>query len=195
MKGNDSIKLNEWNNLEMINVNDNLYIYKCFFEEEKYIQLTLKSKYILTLLYALTDENNYFLMKQIDLARFLAIAKQNVNSTVVRLAKYGFINIDGQAIKVNRPSNQETIPLHKSLVFGKYKALSTGAKLLFSYFRWLQVQQRKDYLLIKASNISKNIGVSIKSLQTYYKELESVGLLERGKEGRMNTLNFKKISK
>lgn len=187
------MKLNKCNNLGMINMKDNLYIYKCFFEEEKYIQLTLKSKYILTLLYSLTDDDDYFLMKQIELAHFLAIAKQNVNSTVVRLAKYGFINIDGQTIKVNKPSNQETIPLHKSLVFGKYKALSTGAKLLFSYLRWLQVQQRKDYLLIKAANISKNMGVSIKSLQAYYKELEAVGLLKRGKEGRMNTLNFKEI--
>lgn len=187
------MKLNNGNTYRVINMKDNLYIYRCFFEEEKYIQLTVKQKYILTLIYALTDEDDYFIMKQVELAQLLGLDKQNVNATVSRLVKDELITRDNKGIKANRPLNRKSIPLHKDLVFGKYKGLSKGAKLYFSYFRSLQVKQNSSYLLIKGVDILNYMGVGIKSIQVYNKELEAVGLLKKGRKGNMNTLNFQDI--
>ncbi len=176
---------------------NNMFLYKCFFREEQYINLDMRLKYVLALLYSLSSEDDYFPYKQIELANRLNISKQLMYKWITELKNASYLEIEKDngktVIKVNRPDNKDAIPLSKELVSGKYEGISYGAKIFYSYYSWLQEEQNKDYLKIRGIDIIKPMGRKIKSLQKYYKELEDVGLLEKGKEGSFNTFNFKKI--
>ncbi|HFO1886483.1 TPA: hypothetical protein ACU24K_002738 [Staphylococcus aureus] len=176
---------------------NNMFLYKCFFQEEQYINLDMRLKYVLALLYSLSSEDDYFPYKQIELANRLNISKQLMYKWITELKNASYLEIEKDnrktVIKVNRPDNKDAIPLSKELVCGKYESLSYGAKIFYSYYSWLQEKENKDYLKIRGIDIIKPMGRKIKSIQKYYKELEEVGLLEKGKEGSFNTFNFKKI--
>lgn len=170
------------------------YIYKSFFQEKEYIKLNIKPKYMLILLYSLSDDDYYFRQKKIELAKILNVSKQNVNSLLINLEGNGYISReDLNTIKLKRPSNIEKIPMSETLVTGEYNNLSHGAKIFYTYYQNLQEQENKEYLKISGEEIVKPIGISVRTLQECYKELESVGLLKKGKETYTNTFSFKKI--
>ncbi len=187
---NENTKVGEY-------MRNDIYLYKCFFQEEQYINLDMRLKYVLALLYSLSDEDNYFPYKQIELAKMLNISKQTMYKWITKLKNDSYLEVEKEigktVIKVNRPDNKDAIPISKELVSGKYEGISYGAKIFYSYYSWLQEEQNKDYLKIRGIEIIKPMGRKIKSLQKYYKELEEVGLLEKGKEGSFNTFKFKKI--
>lgn len=174
----------------------NIYLYKCFFQEEQHINLDMRLKYVLALLYSLSSEDDYFPYKQIELANRLNITKQKMYNWITELKKASYLEVEKingkTVIKVNRPENKEAIPISKELVCGRYESLSYGAKIFYSYYRWLQEEQDKDYLKIRGLDIVKPMGLNVKTLQEYYKELEEIGLLVKGKEGLLNTFSFKK---
>ncbi|MDG6622249.1 hypothetical protein QCE34_13560 [Staphylococcus aureus] len=190
MNCNDYAKVGDY-------MTNNMFLYKCFFQEEQYINLDMRLKYVLALLYSLSSEDDYFPYKQIELANRLNISKQLMYKWITELKNASYLEIEKDnrktVIKVNRPDNKDAIPLSKELVCGKYESLSYGAKIFYSYYSWLQEKENKDYLKIRGIDIIKPMGRKIKSIQKYYKELEEVGLLEKGKEGSFNTFNFKKI--
>lgn len=173
-----------------------LMIYRCLFEEEKYIRLDMRPKYILALIYAFTDSNNYSQLKQRDISNMMNITKQNVNDSIRLLERDGFIkritaNGNRGTIKINKPNNKGSIPISRELIDGKYQALSKGTKLFYSYYRWVQEQEESDYIKIKGVDIVKRMNESIKSIQAHCKELEEVGLLQKSKQGNFNTFDFK----
>ncbi|MFW3634590.1 hypothetical protein [Staphylococcus caprae] len=170
------------------------YIYMSFFQEKEYIKLNIKPKYMLILLYSLSDDDYYFRHKKIELAKILNVSKQNVNSLLINLENNGYISReDPNTIKLKRPSNIDKIPMSETLVIGKYNNLSHGAQIFYTYYQNLQEQENKEYLKISGEEIVKPIGISVRTLQECYKELESVGLLKKGKETYTNTFSFKKI--
>lgn len=169
------------------------YIYKCFFQKKSYIQLDIKPKYILILLYSMSDENGQVTIQKIELAKILNMSKQSLNFALKKLEINNFISRENpKIIKVNRPTNKDKIPMNKSLIFGEYNKLSYGAQILYTYYQNLQEKENKEYLKIPGEKIVETIGKSIKSIQIYYKELEAVGLLKKGREAQTNTLSFKK---
>ncbi|MDU0936905.1 MAG: hypothetical protein E7A88_00005 [Dermabacter sp.] len=170
------------------------YIYKSFFQEQEYIKLNIKPKYMLILLYSLSDDDYYFRQKKIELAKILNVSKQNVNSLLTILEDNGYISReDTYTIKLKKLSNKDKIPMSETLVTGKYKHLSHGAKIFYTYYQNLQEQEKKEYLKISGEEIVKPIGISVRTLQECYKELESARLLKKGKETYTNTFSFKKI--
>lgn len=176
------------------NMTSNIYIYKCFFQKEQNINLDMRLKYTLSLLYSMSGEDNYFPLKQIELAKIMNITKQMLNNWLLILAKQSYIDIEyGGIIKVNRPNDTDAIPIPEEFLNKKYHSLSYGAKIFYSYYRWLQEEENKPYLIVKGTEIVKPMGRSLRTVQTYYKELEDFGLLEKGKEGSFNTFNFKQI--
>lgn len=172
----------------------NIYIYKCFFQREANIKLNMTLKYTLSLLYSMSGEDNYFPLKQVELAKLLNITKSVLSIRLSELSKLSYIDIEnGGVIKVNRPNNTDAIPIPEEFLNEKYHSLTYGAKIFYSYYRWLQEKENKPYLKIKGTEIAKPIGRSLRTVQTYYKELEDFGLLEKGKERNFNTFNFKQI--
>ncbi|HDE8062689.1 TPA: MarR family transcriptional regulator [Staphylococcus aureus] len=170
------------------------YIYKSFFQEKDYIKLNIKRKYMLILLYSLSDDDYYFRQKKIELAKILNISKQTTTNTIKLLENKGYLSrIDPHNIKLPKPTDTDKIPMSETLVTGKYKHLSHGAKIFYTYYQNLQEQENKEYLKITGEEIVKPIGITVRTLQEYYKELETVGLLKKGKETYTNTFSFKKI--
>lgn len=176
-------------------MDNNLCIYKCFFHEQKYIQLGFRKRYLLALMYIFSDKNDHVVLLQKDLSKLMNKSKQNINSAIKELATEGFVEVKrNKYIKVNRPANRESIPMSKELVDGKYQYLSKGAKFFYIYFSHLQKKENEEYILMKGVDIIKIMGVDIKVMQKYYNELEEVGLLKKGKQGVSNTFDFKKIT-
>lgn len=176
-------------------MNSKYYIYECFFKEKLYIQLDIQSKYVLILLYSMSDEEDIFPLKKVELASMLNISRQMLNATLQKLEKRRLIERpDRKTIKVKRPINKKYIPMNEALVTGKYSNLSHGAQIFYTYFQNIQEKENAKYLKISGVNIVETLGRNIKSIQSYYKELEDIGLLKKGKEWRFNTLSFAKIS-
>lgn len=176
-------------------MNSKFYIYECFFQDNAYIQLDLRPKYVLILLYSMSDEKDIFTLKKVELASILNISRQTLNATLKKLEIHGYIRRDDRkTIKVNRPKNKNYIPMNEALVTGKYSKLSYGAQIFYTLYQHIQEKENAKFLKISGVNIVETLGQSIKSIQLYYKELEDIGLLKKGKEGRFNTLSFAKIS-
>lgn len=175
-------------------MNNDLYIYKCFFEDEKYIQLRLSKKYLLVLLYNFSDENGIVTKTQPQLGELTNKNKSVINVDLKILAANGFIEIKKKEyIKVNRPKNRDRILISKEFVSGKYKNLLDGSKFFYVYFSYLQEKNDKEYIMMRGKDIIKFMGVQVKVMQRYYRELEEVGLLEKGRKGTSNTFKFNKI--
>lgn len=172
----------------------NFYIYKCFFEDEKYIQLRLRKKYLLVLLYNFSDENGYVKKTQQQLGELMNRHRSVVHVDLKYLADNGFIEMKKKRyIRVNRPKNRDRIFMSKEFVSGKYKNLLDGSKFFYIYFSYLQEKNDKTYIMMRGKDIIKFMGVQVKVMQRYYRELGEVGLLEKGRKGAFNTFNFKKI--
>ncbi|MFS4929549.1 MarR family transcriptional regulator [Staphylococcus argenteus] len=171
-----------------------LYIYKFFFQDERYIKLDIQPKYILIILYSMCDDDYYFRHKKIELAKKLNVSKQTITNTLKRLEDKGYISrIDPNNIKLIKPTGTDKIPMSEELILGDYNNLSYGAQIFYTYYQNLQEQENKEYLKISGEEIVKPIGISVRTLQECYKELESVGLLKKGRESYTNTFSFKKI--
>lgn len=164
------------------------------FQEESYKRLGMSLKYLLAILYSLSDEYDYLTVRQVDLARMLGVSRKTINDGIIELSKNGFLSMDsGKTIKLFRPQNREIIPINEELIFGKYKNLSYGSKIFYIYYLYLQKQNKKGYILIKGTEIGKPVNRNIRTIQKYYKELESVGLLIKDKELGINKLQFIEI--
>ncbi|MDT1130386.1 hypothetical protein RNT16_11885 [Staphylococcus pseudintermedius] len=175
-------------------MNDRFYIYKCFFQEEPYFHLTMTQKFFLSLLYSLSDEEGYLPMQQKQLGEMIGLTKVGIGIRLSYLYKTNIVTIDNnKVVKVTRPHNREFIPLNEEFVYGKYRNLSEGAKMFYTYYRYIQLLEKADYLKIKGTEIGKPLNLNVRSIQKYYIELENVGLLIKSKDSGMNKLRFLEI--
>lgn len=172
-------------------MNTKFYIYKCFFQEEPFINLTMTQKFVLAILYSLSDEDGYLPMQQKQLGEMIGISKGSMRKRLSYLFKTDIVSIDkNKVIKSIRPKHRECIPLSEEFVYGKYKDLSEGAKLFYTYYRYVQLHEKSDHLKIKGTDIGKPLNLNIRSIQKYYIELENAGLLIKSKDLGMNKLQF-----
>ncbi|WP_215392864.1 MarR family transcriptional regulator [Staphylococcus aureus] len=154
----------------------------------------MKQKYLLSVIYSLSDEDGYFLMGQSKLGEMLNLSRQTLNSRLSYLLKKGFLTKENKkVIKITKPRDREYILLNEELVKGKHQHLSEGAKIFYAYYWYIQEHEKADYLKIKGTEIGKPLNLNVRSIQKYYIELEKAGLLIKSKDSGMNKLQFIEI--
>ncbi|RGM28285.1 helix-turn-helix domain-containing protein [Staphylococcus warneri] len=175
---------------------EKIFMYRFFFEEEPYYSLTIKQKFLLSILFSLCDEKGYFSYPKKFIQDITNVKREAVRNNLRRLENFGYIKREGVTVKVFLPENvknKQKIYFHDELIFGKYKYLSQGAKVFYTFHFNEQRKYNLNYINKGIYEIIKPLGQTIFMNHKYFNELESAGLmkhLNRSQRSEKNKLKF-----
>lgn len=181
-------------------MNKHIYLHRFFFEKDNpYYSLTMKQKFLLNVLLSLCDENGNVIVRRKIIQDIMNMERTTCRHLLKNLEVAGYLTRKSTEINVVLPEqlkHTEKILVDDELIYGKYKHLSPGAKVFYTYYRDQQKKYNVDCIQKKARDFIEPMGQTIMMNKRYYRELEKNGLL-RGTNtpsGVIKTLYFLPIS-
>lgn len=171
------------------------YIYKLFFEDNKYNKMESKFKYLLAMMYSHMRESDHKMdITQQYLSEISNIDMSTITLNKPKLKESGFIDYDSYYdIFMKLPSNEEKIFINSEFIEGKYKNLGHGTKLFYTYCLYLQELSGQNNIIYSNEEIKQPFVGSINTIKKYCKELQEVGLLDRTRSGVSHSYHFIEI--